>query len=179
DEKDDERAQYVASALRFDPNEYFRRLVSNQSTKLYTRALELFASNPQHINHYIFVFLRRMCSYKIENDEMTSRPPALDSSKDLDLPGDVTLGHLLFNIPTLSVFSDILNDRVAVSNKQLEPLLRLIRGVVRKFGETVSRNRMMFVEVLFQHAHPISSWLHIEGMYDALSIAKGISSGGN
>ena len=50
--------QYITSVLCFDCNEYFRRLVSNQSVRMYARMLELFRSNTPKTNHYIFVFIR-------------------------------------------------------------------------------------------------------------------------
>jgi hypothetical protein len=56
--KEDERSQYLAAALRFDPHEYFRRLICHQTVRLYLRALELYASNSPQVNHHIFVFLQ-------------------------------------------------------------------------------------------------------------------------
>lgn len=55
--KEDERSQYLAAALKFDPHEYFRRLICHQTVRFYTRALELYASNAPQVNHHIFVFL--------------------------------------------------------------------------------------------------------------------------
>mmetsp|Transcript_7748 Transcript_7748/g.11504 ORF Transcript_7748/g.11504 Transcript_7748/m.11504 type:complete len:1128 (+) Transcript_7748:67-3450(+) len=165
---EDERSQYLAAALRFDPHEYFRRLVSNNTIRIYTRALEQYSSNTQHTNHYIFVFLQRLCSYKFEDDNISRT--SLDPN---NVGKEVTLGHLLFNLQTLNVFNSLLGDKAAATDKSLEPMLRLIRGIVRRFGEEAERNHMMFVEAVFQHAHALSTWQRISGIYDAYSIAKG------
>ena len=55
---------------------------------------------------------------------MGATPPSSDDNI-------VTLGHMLFNINTLVVFNDILSDTHANKQKALEPLLRLIKAVVR------------------------------------------------
>ena len=103
---------------------------------MYIRLLELYTANSVQVNHYIFTFLQRMCSFKLENDS----PPSPHNT-------EVSLGHILFNIRVLSVFNTILHDPVAQVQPPLEPLLRLLRTVVRRFGETVTKNPLAFVEV--------------------------------
>jgi hypothetical protein len=76
--KEDERSQYLAAALRFDPHEYFRRLICHQTVRLYVRALELYASNSPQVNHHIFVFLQ---------------VPLLDCSSLTPVAEDVFLSH--------------------------------------------------------------------------------------
>jgi hypothetical protein len=99
-----------------------------------------------------------MCSYRIEDDHSIKQADATDIQ-----PGQVTLGHMLYNLPVsisppssflsdippqaLSIFSTIINDTVALADKHLEPLVRLIKGIVRRFGESAQRNRLLFVEV--------------------------------
>lgn len=86
-----------------------------------------------------------MCSYRIEDDNSIKQANATDFQ-----PGQVSLGHMLYNLPVsnrggvssiltlrqaLSIFSLILNDAVALTDKHLEvvvqitppPSLRLIR----------------------------------------------------
>ena len=58
---------YTSAAYRFDPNEYFKRLVNNQSVRIYTRVLEKYATNEEAINHYVFVFLRRLPISSLSN----------------------------------------------------------------------------------------------------------------
>ncbi len=53
-----DRAQYVAAALRFEPHEYFKRLVTHHNVSVYIRLLDLYAENPAYVNHYIFIFLQ-------------------------------------------------------------------------------------------------------------------------
>ncbi len=54
----DEREQYLAAALRFEPPEYFRHLASYATVRVYLRLLEMYAENPANVNYYIFVFLQ-------------------------------------------------------------------------------------------------------------------------
>ena len=49
----------------------------------------------------------------------------------------VTLGHMLFNINTLVVFNEILSDTHANKQKALEPLIRLIKAVVRYYSSSL------------------------------------------
>ena len=127
--------QYTAGCLMFSVDDYFKKLVTNHSVRLYTRLLSYHGTNEAHINHYAFCFLQRMCSYRLEQTVRAPAPPCPDDATGATPPSSedniVTLGHMLFNINTLVVFNDILSDTHANKQKALEPLLRLIKAVVR------------------------------------------------
>lgn len=151
--------QYIAAALKFDPDEYFRKLLSSGTVSLYTRVLENYATNPPHVNHYVTLFLQRMCMQKIEIG--IKLPDQGDSQRDL------TLAHMLFNIQTIVVFEKILNDTDRRVMKQLEPLVRLIKNLVRTLGELSSKNHLIFVEMLLQHPHAQHFCETMDSVYDA------------
>jgi hypothetical protein len=82
---------------------------------------------------------------------------------------ELSLGFMLFNIQTLLVFDKILNDSNAQLMKQLDPLVRLIKNLVRILGETSRKNHLLFVEMLLQHAHAQTFCEIIDSVYDARS----------
>ena len=59
--------QYVAGCLSFDVNEYFARYIATTSgVKIYTKLLSYYATNDISINHYIYCFIQRMCSHRLD-----------------------------------------------------------------------------------------------------------------
>jgi hypothetical protein len=153
--------QKILACLRFKPEEYFKRLVSNESVRMYTKLLSKYDSNEININHYVYCFMQRVCNYKLVQDHKTT-PANSDGGEE-----EVGLGHLLFNVQTLNVFSQILNDPKVDKQKEMQPILRLIRHVTRRFGDASKKNHMLFVESLFQHAREHRFVLLIDSVYDA------------
>jgi len=151
--------QYIANALKFDPDDYFRKLLTSGTVSLYTRVLENYATNPPHVNHYVTLFLQRMCMQKVEVG--IRLPTEGESQKDL------TLAHMLFNIQTIAVFEKILNDTDGRLMKELEPLVRLIKNLVRTLGELSAKNHLIFVEMLLQHPHAQHFCETIDSVYEA------------
>jgi len=153
--------QKIAACIKHDHKEYFKRLVTNESVRMYSKLLSKYESNDININHYVYCFLQRICNYKLEQEYKTK--PA--NSEEIE--EEVGLGHLLFNIQTLDVFSQILNDSKVQNQKEMQPLLRLIRHVTRRFGEASNKNKLLFVESLFQHSRAHDFVILIDNIYEA------------
>lgn len=152
--------QKILACVRFNPHDYFKRLVNNESVRMYTKLLSKYDSNEISINHYVYCFMQRVCNYKVLQEYKTQ--PANDEGEE-----EVSLGHLLFNIQTLNVFSQILNDPKVDKQKEMQPILRLIRHVTRRFGDASKKNKMLFVESLFQHPRAHDFVLLIDSVYEA------------
>ena len=172
--------QYTAAAVMFNVDEYFKRIVNNHSVRIYTRLLALYATNEPHVNHYAFCFLQRMCAYRLEQTIRAPAPPPRAAAgapalsvADLSTPEDtsVTLGHLLFNLHTLVVFNDLLSDAHAAKQKALEPLLRLVKAVVRRFGDAAHKNHLLYAEALFKHNHAHDFCVQLDNVYEAAAYA--------
>lgn len=173
--------QYTAAAYRFDVDEYFRKLVSNGSVHLYTRLLEKYASNDANTNHYVYCFFQRLNNFQIEQTFPTPSPQEVkirEAGEEVVQPtAPVTLGYMLFNIYTMSIFSTLLNDPAAQTSKPLIPLVRLAKAVVRRFGEVSQKNHMLFVECLFQHPNPAKHMCErVDNVYDAQAYKPGTDS---
>ena len=159
--------QYVASVFTYDVNEYFKRfLVTNQTIRMYTRMLEKFETNSLPVNHYIYVFFQRMLQFKLDDDGINQD----DFSAAVVSEHSLTLGHLLFNVQTLTVFNNVLqNDGF---NRQNPHLLDLIRSVVRRFAYAAEKNHLIFVESLLQHPHAVDFLKNIDSVYEAASYGR-------
>jgi hypothetical protein len=187
--KDQSLETYIVNCMRFDVNDYFHRHVNNNSVRMYTRLLQNYDSNDAQVNVYAYRFLQRMCAFKIEQmckapmPSPTGAPVALISNSSFsDTPyEEVHLGFMLFNVQTLSVFSTIASDPEVCSNapryNHLRPLVALIHSLVRRFGDAASKNRMLFVELLFQHPRPDSFCCHLDSVYEAPLYASSSSGG--
>jgi len=173
--------QYTAAAYRFDVDEYFRKLVSNGSVRLYTRLLEQYASNDANTNHYVYCFFQRLNNFQIEQTFPTPSPEEVKLREAGDQVAQsaapVTLGYMLFNIYTMSTISTLLNDPVAQTNKLLNPLVRLAKSVIRRFAEVSQKNHMLFVECLFQHSNPAKHMCErLDNVYEAQAYKPGTDS---
>ena len=153
--------QKILACLRSKPEDYFKRLVNNESVRMYTKLLSKYESNEISINHYVYCFMQRVCNYKLEQEYKTK------AANSDGVEEEVGLGHLLFNIQTLTVFSQILNDSKVEKQKEMQPILRLIRHVTRRFGDASKKNHMLFVEALFQHSRAHEFVLLIDSVYEA------------
>jgi timeless len=163
--------QYVAAVIQFDAGEYLKRLVSNHSVRMYTRVLEKYESNSPQTNHYIFVFFHRLLAFKLDMGAVLDQDIQEHCASEEKHP---TLGHLLFNIHTLTVFDTILqNTGFIAANKYLQPLVELIRSVVRRFFLLAQRNHLLFVDVLLQHPHAIDFIEKLDNVYDASAFGRG------
>ena len=157
--------QYVMACMRFRVDDYFKRLVTNSTVRMYTRLLSLYEKNDSNVNHYVYCFLRRLNAFTLEQDH---KAPSPNSSTE---PSEVSLGFMLFNIHSLEVFNTIVNDRNVYDNKEMEPLLRLVKAILRRFGEAAEKNHMLFVEVLFAHQRPHDFCCQLDSVYEAPSYA--------
>jgi hypothetical protein len=163
---------YVASCVTFSVDEYFKRIVTNASVRLYTKLLAEYATNEPSVNHYAYVFLQRMCNLRLEQDAKLKYTPTGEyDAKLVSLmeysSSELTLGHMLFNLPTIMTIGDILNDTSITNEKHMEPLLRLLKTVIRRFGDATKKNSHVFVEALFQHAHAHDHCVKVDSIYDA------------
>jgi hypothetical protein len=177
--------QYVMACMRFKPDDYFKKLVTNHTVRMYTRLLTLYAQNDNNVNHYAYQFLRRMNNFTLEQEYKTPSAPVPvtpaaptsvhTASTQQSAPGsndDVSLGFMLFNFQTLEAFEKIVNDRAAYDNKALEPLIRLIKSILRRFGEAAAKNHMLYVELLFQHQRPHEFCCTLDSVYEAPAYAS-------
>jgi hypothetical protein len=53
----------------------------------------------------------------------------------------------------------------------LEPLLRLIKSVIRRFGKAVNKNHQLFVEAIFQHSRAHDMIVKVDSVYEASEYA--------
>lgn len=61
--------QYIAGCLNFDVNEYFKRYIATTGTvTMYSKLLSHYASNDIAVNHYAYIFLNRMCTFRLVQD---------------------------------------------------------------------------------------------------------------
>jgi hypothetical protein len=173
--------QYVMGCMRFKVDDYVRKIVSNQTVRMYTKLLSHYKMNDPSTNHHIYCFLRRMCTFVLEQD-WKSHDSEWKGTRPVSsqlVPDEASLGFMLFNISTLDVFSDFLNDPDVYETKELEPLVILVKAIVRRFGEALKKNRMLFVELLFQHSRPHEHCCSIDSVYDAAAHAAYLKSGGS
>jgi hypothetical protein len=171
--------QYTAAAYRFDTNEYFRKLVSNGSVRLYTRLLEKYATNDATVNHYVYCFFQRLNNFQLEQSFPTPHPIEVDAKEGQSqaLPAPMTLGYILFNISTMNSFTLLLNDSTAQTNKTLAPLMSLAKTIIRRFGDAAQKNPLLFVECLFQHTNPAKhACERIDNIYEAQAYRQGTDS---
>lgn len=161
--------QYLLACWRFSSDEYFRRLVNNHTVMMYARLLEKVAENSDLVNHRICTFLQKMMNYELE-DDFTSPDPS--SQQALQSSKKVNLGYMLYNLPTMIIIDKVLNDSQVMTNEHNQPLLRLLKSVIRGFGELSNHNHLLFVEVLFTHPRAHDHCLELQSVYDAHLMAK-------
>lgn len=169
--------QYVMACMRFNTDDYFKRLVSNSTVRMYTKLLSHYSQNDSTVNYYAYSFFRRMNGFTLEQEYRTpvtakstgahSTLSASAGSQSDVAQDEVSLGYMLFNFQTLEVFDKIINDRSVYEDKSMEPLIRLIKAMIRKFGEATEKNRMMFVEALFLHPRPHDFCCTLDSVYEA------------
>ena len=190
---------WVSCAIRFNVDEYFKRLVSNSTVRLYTKLLDQFATNSPTINFYVSAFLQRMCNFKLEQQYPAPPPapanPAESSSSsslsrsssmlpDSLLHGtpqpqqELSLMFMLFNVSTLSSFLAVLSDPLAARQPHMAPLLSLIRRVVRRFGEAAAKNHLLYCEALFRQPHPHLFCEKVDNVYEAQAYRIGMALSG-
>ena len=186
--KDVDIETYISSCLRFNIDDYFQRLVNYQTISIYTRLLAKMELNPPHINHvnhYVYSFLKRMNSFRLEQElkaPMPSSAALMDGSAALpSQSGDISLAYVLFNVSSLNVISSVLNNPILANQKENYEMMTLLKVIVRRFFEAAKKNHMLFVEALFHHPHCHDFVLQLDNVYDApafLSSEKASSSKG-
>ena len=164
---------YITSCLKFNVDEYFKRLTSNHTVSMYTKMLANYQQNSAATNHYVYSYLRRMCTYNLEQNfhapsaaELAVSSNQAQANSSAEPLHKVNLGYMLFNTNTLGVINTILNDPTVQTVKHLEPLIRLLKSVVRNFAFAVSKNHLLFVEVLFQHPRPAEHCCLVDNIYE-------------
>ena len=163
---------YIAAALRFNEVEYFERLVNHHTVKLYTILLADHRMCSATVNHYVYCFLQRMYSHKMESDKWGVVEGADQSAANNT---SVTLGYLLFNIQTLDAINNVLcSSNIGQSaNKSTSPLVRLLLCIVRSFAELASKNHLMYVEALFHGSRSMDHIFGLDTVYNAEATARG------
>jgi hypothetical protein len=164
--------------------DYFERLVTNHTVRFYTVLLADYKNLSPQVEHYVFTFLQRMYSHKIESDKFgviyNQSSKGTNNAPD-STSGSVTLSYMLFNIRTLFAIHDILllpsNSGEGANHKHCSPLVRLLLCVVRSFAELAQKNHLLYVECLFQHPHPFDFCFTIDTVYDAANFAANGGSG--
>lgn len=177
--KEMDMEQYIMACARFDVNEYFKKLASNHTVWMYSRLLYSYDINDKKVNHYIYTFMHRMWNFKLERDSTVAVLPSEANGAQVDKSNDdqaVNLGYMLFHINTLQIFSKIVNDRRVYDRdsdkfKHLIPFVSLIKMITRRLFEQSTKNRMIFVEILFQHPHAQEFCLELDSVYQAASYA--------
>ena len=119
------RESNFAAARNFSKEMYFQRITTPVTVSMYTKALEYYRENSPQLNHYIYIYLKRMKEHIIETDELNedlmededANLTKAEMKKRLDFK-KLNLSHLLFNIRTLNIFNVILNDHE--NNRNIE-----------------------------------------------------------
>ena len=160
--------QYIAAVVQFDVNEYFKRLISHQIVRMYTRVLDKYESNDPKINHYIYVFFHRMLNFQVDSNTSIINEDRLLTN--IHSESSLTLGHMLFNAHTLYTFSNILENSSFIKTRSyLFPLIDLIKSIVRRFFLLASKNHLLFVEALVIHPFAVDFIQRLDNVYDAAS----------
>ena len=184
--------QYENGAYSFDVDEYFKKLCTNSSVRMVTLLLEKYRSNEAAVNHYIYSFLNRMMQFQMQQSFPTPHPSAMRAknavqsaangilkdqgveemtmSESLFTPAtrdSFSLGSLLFNVRSIGAIAAVLNDVSIQKNRNYAPLLSLARSVIVAFGHAAEKNKLLYVECLFQHAHPTKHAERIDSLYEA------------
>jgi hypothetical protein len=175
--------QYTLSAMRFNVNDYFQRLCSTHTVNMIVRLLATLRDNTGFVNDKLFWLLQRLCQFRIENDSLA--PSVHDSDggaltisqqpipqRDRVLP-HTHLGFLLFSLPSLGIMNSLLNDDSLCVSEAHAPIVRLLKGVVRNFGELARENPLMYVEALFTPVRPHDVILQWNSVYDSALFAVG------
>ena len=90
--------QYIAGCLNFDVNEYFKRYIATTGTvTMYSKLLSHYASNDIAVNHYAYIFLNRMCTFRLVQDHPA--PSRESTANSISIP----------SIPTVNVNSSSLS----------------------------------------------------------------------
>ena len=55
----------------------------------------------------------------------------------------------------------------------MEPLVRLIKSVIRRFEKAVHKNHELLSDALFQHAHVHSFIMEVDSVFEASTFASG------
>ena len=153
--------QMKVAASDFDVQWYFlRKIVSNGVVFMYTKLLEQYATNSAHVNHRIVAFFLRLAKVKIVDAEEEEAKPqhwAPEGSEPLKnplAPKTATLEPMLYNIQTLMVVNQILNDSSVRNDKAYATTLSWAAGVIHNFASTASDNPVLYLETLFKHPVP-------------------------
>ena len=96
---------------------------------------------------------------------------------------DIVLHHLIKSSPqsvssflmtimitTITIIIMIIN--IMWPLQVMEPLIRLIKSVIRRFERAVQKNHLLLSEILFQHAHAQNFIMEIDSVYEAPAYAK-------
>ena len=135
-----------AGAADFDVVVYIaRKIISNQTVFMFTQLLSQYNVNATHINDRIVAFFVRLCNFVVASDQ--------DDEFRTDNV-DVTLEPMLFNLPSLTVMTDILNDSTLKDDCSFDSVLGFAATVVRHFARASEKNPMLHVEVLFRQPVP-------------------------
>ena len=59
----------------------------------------------------------------------------------------------------------------------MEPLIRLIKSVIRRFGKAAYKNHELLTEALFQHAHVQSFIMEVDSVYEASAYSSSYRAG--
>lgn len=180
--------QFIAAAYRFNVEEYFKRLVNNSTVRIYTKLLEKYAENEAHVNHYGYIFLRRVCGFKLEQNYPSPSEEEIAAFKKKQssleafhytnvTPAPFGLLFMFFNLNTMMVFNTMLNDRHLITQRAMGPLLCLIKSIVKRFFQAARKNRNLYTEILFQHPHTHSFLEKVDNVYDATTYRMGAMMG--
>ena len=94
--------------------------------------------------------------------------------RSLVKPHPVNLAHLLLNVQTflametlLSAAPHLLRSARVNQDAAVEPILELLRQLVRLFAELAAKNQLLFLEILFRHPRAQEHLLSVESVYEA------------
>lgn len=154
EEPQDRVTRMKEKAAEFDTTIYFaKKLISNQVVFVFTQLLSQYSSNAPRINNHVIAFFVRLCKFVVARDDDYNFLSDNEANNEEKIK-PVTLEPMLFNIHTLSVMNEILNDQSLRHDRDFRSLLGFAATFVRHYARTCEQNPMLYVETLFRHPMP-------------------------
>jgi hypothetical protein len=156
-------AEMLRVEVDFNVESYFNGFASNHVMIMYLELLKSYKVNSAKTNHHITCFLKRVQRSSVWVNDFGDEEDLDEETKARRKT--YTLEPILFRVPTLQLFSSILEDPAAKAS-QFRALTEFIRSVVRNFFRLASKNHAMYVEALRQTPpHPRSAALAMHLVY--------------
>ena len=138
EQEDEKEEASIRRECEFKFNTFLNKFAQNSIYQVYLRLLHTYRTNSVRVNHCIVKLFYRLTQL------------ILDEWRDED-DKKVVVTHepVLFQLSTLMVFNQILNDRQIVKKRGFQELIEFSKSTVRHFFRMAQKNPLMYVEALF------------------------------